>query len=425
MGALGGVSAVGFATFLLWQARVGSPTVFNDTSRYASVARHPVLSRAFLAGVRPPLVPLVWKLSGSADSFVLVQTCIAIVAWTSLAWLVSRTVRGGWIGLVAGVAVLAFAISRPIMQWNRSVLSESLALSGLAVLFAAAMWWAARPTAGRAVVLGAAGLMFAFARDSDIWVVALLAIALAVYAVVRRETTPRGAWFGIGVLATVAALAFVGSVASDRGHLNLVTVLAARVFPYHDRVDWWADHGMPQARAIEAAARKDSCECSDAPVMSWRVLSQPRFHALDTWIRNHGLRVYVEWLATHPDYVFIEPFRRPERAGFSTYRLSDYAASDRTDAPVVTAVLYPPWPVVVVEIAVVMVAVVLWRRRSRTVAILAALGGLGLIHMLIAWHGDGQESRRHALEGNAQVRLAAMLLLLLCVIAPLARRQSA
>ena len=44
---------------------------------------------------------------------------------------------------------------------------------------------------------------------------------------------------------------------------------------------------------------------------------------------------------------------------------------------------------------------------------IALLGALGLVHMLIAWHGDGMEATRHASVGNVQVRLGVLLLLVL------------
>ena len=38
---------------------------------------------------------------------------------------------------------------------------------------------------------------------------------------------------------------------------------------------------------------------------------------------------------------------------------------------------------------------------------------LGLVHMLVAWHGDGMETTRHASVGNVQARLGVVVLVLL------------
>ena len=53
-----------------------------------------------------------------------------------LAVVVARLVRPRGRQLLAGGVVLGFAATRPITQWDRSVLSESLSLSMLALLFA-------------------------------------------------------------------------------------------------------------------------------------------------------------------------------------------------------------------------------------------------------------------------------------------------
>jgi hypothetical protein len=416
------VGTLGFAGFLLWQARVGTPTVKPDTKDYVSVAAEPFASRAFLAGIRPPLTPLLWKVTGNVDTFVLTQTCIAIASWMFLAWIASRLVRGQWLRLGAGALVLGFASTRPIMLWNRSVLSESLALSSLALVFATVIWWVQDPSKGRAVALVVAAAMFAVARDSNIFVIALLAAVLAVGALARRATTPRVAWLAIVGLAAVATLTFAAAISSHRANGNVVNVLDARVFPYHDRVVWWADHGMPQAREIEAVARRASHRDGRAPVVSWRVWRDPAFHELKVWVEANGQRVYLEWLATHPGYVFMEPFRRPERSALNGNDLSGYVPTDRTDAPVLTSALYPPWPVVVVIAgAAVVVGIRLRRARRMLWRIVALMGALGLVHMLIAWHADGMESRRHALEGNAQARLAVVLLVIMLLPEAVAR----
>jgi hypothetical protein len=410
-----------FAVFHLLRALAGRPVTSPDTLQYIAIAARPILSRAFLAGSHPPLTPLVWKVSGDAETFVVVQTCISILAWSVLAWIMGRVVGGGWRGLGAGAVVLGFASTSPIMQWNRAVLSESLALSALALLFASGIWWAEKPDVARAVAFTGAAALFCLVRDSDILVVALLAVVFAAWAMVRRATVPRVAWVAVVGLGLVTIGTLAASMESRRFDVNLNNIVAARVLPYHDRVVWWADHGMPQAREIEAAVRKYPCRCGDAPVVSWRVWHQPRFSEISTWLHDNGRRVYLEWMLTHPDYVVAEPFRRPERAAYNHDRLSAYVPEDSRGSPLLTGLLYPPWPFVVAASAAVIVAMVVRRDRRRVVLVLALLGVLGLVHMFIAWHGDGMEGRRHGLEGNAQTRLAVLLLLLVVFLDPLKR----
>jgi hypothetical protein len=144
----------------------------------------------------------------------------------------------------------------------------------------------------------------------------------------------------------------------------------------------------------------------------------PHEAALQRWIVNHGESTYLWWLVSHPAYVITEPLVRPERSfNFDNGLLTFYAAPDRVDSPV-GALLWPAWwwllPLTV--IGVVPAAVTgLWRDRAwRTVVV---LGGLGVITMLIAWHGDGQEVTRHTVEGFAELRASVLIVALVGVLA--------
>ncbi len=53
------------------------------------------------------------------------------------------------------------------------------------------------------------------------------------------------------------------------------------------------------------------------------------------------------------------------------------------------------------------------RGRRTTGARLLVFAGLGLVHMLIGWHGDGMETTRHASVGNVQARLGVLVLVVL------------
>jgi hypothetical protein len=48
----------------------------------------------------------------------------------------------------------------------------------------------------------------------------------------------------------------------------------------------------------------------------------------------------------------------------------------------------------------------------------ALLGGLGVLEMLVAWHGDGTETARHGIVGSVSVRLAVVILLTVGALAP-------
>ena len=54
---------------------------------------------------------------------------------------------------------------------------------------------------------------------------------------------------------------------------------------------------------------------------------------------------------------------------------------------------------------------------------LVLLGGLGIVTMLIAWHGDGEEVTRHTVEGFAELRASVLILAVVGVLHVVPRRR--
>jgi hypothetical protein len=414
--ALGGWCA--FAAFLIAQATAGPALVWNDSKAYAAVASNPLWSAALWAGRRPPLTPLAIKAFGSPDGLLVAQGVIAAVAWGILAWTVGRLVAPGWRRVVAVWVVLAFASTRPVTLWNRSVLSESLAMSSLALVFAALIWVARRPTWPRIAAAIVACLCYASGRDAQVGTVLLLAIAVGAWALTRlgrsRPTAVRAGALAAGLL-VVGILTGWGTLSSHRTTQDVADVFYVRVFPFPDRVAWFASHGMPQRARIDALAAATPARGGDARVVAFAP-QDPAFRPLERWIvAGGGQRTYLLWLVTHPWYVVTEPLQRPERSyNFAHGDLTFYAATvNRMDSPL-TPVLWPP-PVVVAIMSALAASLAvssgLWRERGwRAVAVLTLLG---LAAILVSWHGDGQEVTRHTVEGAVELRLGVWILLLL------------
>jgi hypothetical protein len=392
-----------FALYRFWQARVGPPILWSDSTAYAH--------SALWAGARPPLVPALWRLTGSPGTFVLAQTLVAIAAWCFLAWTVAELVRPGWWRVAAGAAMLGFALTAAITLWDRSVLSESLALSALAVLFATAIRVARRVTWGQVVAFACAAAAFALIRDSQIWMIVGLGAVIGLYAILHRSSAR------LVVLAClllgVSIVALAGEAASHRNVVNVDDALFVRIFPYPDRVAWFADHGMPDAARVDRYAREARKHAGGAaPVVGIDGRDgtvQPLVH----WLHTDATRVYFEWLAVHPDYVLTEPFRQPPRVyNDASGHIRFYAAPDRTDAPLVNTLFDPgPWWALVALMLAVVIGIRRQLWREHWWRMVAVLGVLGLGEMLVSWHGDGSEATRHGIIGSVAVRLAVVVLL--------------
>jgi hypothetical protein len=415
-----GVGWCGFAGYVIWQGTSGRPLVWGDTTSYAVVARHPLWSTGFWAGQRPPLVPLLMKAAGAGTGFTATQSVIAAISWGVLAFTVGRLLPPGWRRVVAVWVMVGFATSTPIVLWNRSVLSESLSLSFLALLVAATIGTARRVTWPRIAAMTVTGLAFAAGRDAQVWTVALLGLVVAVVAGVRagrnRRFPRRIAALALGLL---AAAGLTGWVVAHTGRTdqNVVDVLVVRIFPFPDRVAWFAAHGMPEARAIDQLAAVTQPLSPGTAVVVGFDPSDPAFRSLEDWIRSQGQSTYLLWLVTHPGYVITEPFVRPEAAyNYADGRLTFYAATDRVDSPL-TSFLWPAWWWLLPMTAVGVVAAAItgsWREHGWQVVMV--LGALGVLAMLIGWQGDGEEVTRHTVEGFAEVRISVLVVAVVGVL---------
>ena len=159
-----------FAAFRFWQALLPPQGVCGRTRTVTKASRGSLCS-AQASGQAPASSPLLWKLTGTPTSFVVGQTLLAVVAWSFLSITVGSLTKGGWRRLLAIAAVLAFACTLPVSEWDWSVLSESLALSALAAMFAFAILYARTAKHDDAVGLVCASAVFALARDEDIWTI--------------------------------------------------------------------------------------------------------------------------------------------------------------------------------------------------------------------------------------------------------------
>jgi hypothetical protein len=402
-----------FAWYVFWQGTVGEPVIWFDSKSYAVVAGHPLWSTGFWAGQRPPLAPLALKLVGSSTGFTSLQSLVAVAAWGLLAFTVGRLVPGGWRRVAAVWIVLAFASSTPVILWNRSVLSESLSLSILAVLVAATIWTALRITWPRVTVVVLTSLAFAATRDAQVWTVGLLGLAVVVAVAVHgrrhRRLSRHGVVLAAGLL-LASGLTGWDTTHTGRTNQNVANVLFVRVFPFPGRVSWFSDHGMPEAKAIDRLAAGVQPANGAAKVVGLD-LTDPANAPLERWIVDHGQSTYLLWLMTHPAYVISEPLERPERAfNFANGSLTFYAATGRVDSPL-TPVMWPAWwwllPLSVIGFGA---AAVTGRWRERSGQAVALLAALGLLSMLIAWQGDGQEVTRHTIEGFVELRAAVLII---------------
>jgi hypothetical protein len=400
------VLAIVYVAARFWSALAGSPSVWVDTRSYRLVANNSFLSADLWFGSRPPLMPVIYKLAGTNnDVFRVIQVGISCAAWLLLAFVVARYASTGWRRATAFALVLVFSCSTPIIQWDRSVLSESLAISMMVILVACAILLAERVTWPRAIATSAAFIAFTSVRDTDLVVTAIVGVALLVICVIALARKHAQGLAPVVLVAVVAIGVAIGTSAVQlvkRDAEPMRNVLSARILPHADRLDWFADHGMPDAPALRSLAAAHRLDPHGALATSAKTQSYRE------WIDGHtAARVYREWLVTHPGYFLTAPF---DNVGASL-PISHYRAPGfRTLLGPVSRVFFAPAWWLTLWALIVLVWGTYWRRWSAPVwQVAIVVGVLALPHALAAWHGDAVEMERHLFLAATQVRLAVVL----------------
>jgi len=383
-------------------------------------------------------VPILLKVAGSYAHFGVLQAVVGAVAWCILALTMSRLVEASWRSVVLGWAVLALATAPLVIQWDWSVLSESLSLSAEAMIFAAGIWLVRGFSWPRLAAMGLAVLAYVGIRDADIWDVAAVAVVLlivGIHATIRGAALgPAGVaqiirsrwnrtrrWLMVGLaLLLASSLAQAGAYVSHRNVVNVEQALYIRVFPFPDRVTWFAGHGMPEAGAVDKLAAQTPPPPKDTAKVVGVDLSSSAWQPLQRWFDTRAESTYLLFLVTHPGYVLTAPFSSPPLTYNNALGNLSFYDPVHSYPLSVGELIFAPNCVIVIVMFFLAASLAFWRRvwGRHEWTFLLVLGAVGLISMLLSWHGDGEEVTRHMVEGDVATRLGIMLMFLYSIFAP-------
>jgi len=405
----------------------------SDTTAYLRMASLPVLSTDFFFGERAIGYALLLKaIDGNLAAAGYLQTALSLACWGFLAWAslsLFATTAGKGIGCSL---VLLCAAREEVLFWNAVALSESLSLS----LFA--LWigsWIMFARGGRTfwrLFPLITSLPFAFARDSNAFLVLGAAILLAA-ACAFRLVGPRTL-----LLAAALAVFFAGSLAcrlhSLRPEYSLQNIIGGRIIGDEWRFAALGKLGMP-ATLSEASKRQLAGKCGDQFVAFARTLfalGHSEVPELFYWLQERGQRDYRAFLARHPGYLLTEPFREDGLFRFAFPLASRIGPSGcdqplRVEMPAGFRTLLPQparellqgdrrsWLLFLGALTAGACAAAWVRHRPFRGPFLWSLALLSACapHLLVVWHGDALSVPRHAVLVGIQAHLALALALAL------------
>ena len=432
---------IGYVVVLLgfilgrWQiSNTDADHAFADTLGYARVSETGLGSRLFWGGERPFTVPLIYQALGleakdppdqqamrRVTSF---QIGLSVLSWISLATAVAWATQGRWSRLAAFGLILAFATSLDITQWDRILLSESVSSSIFAEIVGGSILgvqlWA--PETGGpdrlwqilfVAYMSLLVVFFAFARDSNGYIVLAVSIGLAgsvcLPAVRTRPVAP---------IAGILALIMAGTFCFQDRSTNLgkrwlgpfLNVFSARILPVEEFVEFFSDRGFPAEAITEEMYL-------GRPVFLSQLQQTQEGGRLLEWIEKNGKSTYLQFLASRPAQTLGKPIQRA--GSMVNVDSSEYRLRERPDpawAVLISDLMFPTRTEFLLGFAL-LAPVVLLSTKNRLRTFQLTVTGLALMVVsyplaVVIWHADTIELERHSYQLALQVRLAAWLLVI-------------
>lgn len=383
-----------------------------DTTSYVRISREPIFGNKFLAGSRPFIFPLVLKLFGNdAETIVWAQGILSIISWSLLAVSAAYSLHVPFLKFAAFGLILLFSLYRYVIGWDSVLLTESLSLSFMA-LFLAGWFWLIKEWHWRKVIfILIVGLLWAFARDTNAWV--LLMVALFLLLLLGLRVIDRK-YLALSIAFLV--IFFLSNSSADRGDrwvFPFQNILGRRILSHAQAIDFFAGCGMPVSPELMELAGGYANSSARA------FYEDPALEEYRLWLHQTGKLCYVKWLLSDP----VESIKSPLtefNALISMQNLQPFLFSKKF-SPVLPgrleAVFFPRQGLLVmlvIDLAVLLVAILTkaWKQ-NKAWWLAIGMNLLVLPHYLITWHGDVMGIYRHVVSASIQFYLGTWLLVLL------------
>lgn len=437
--------ALGFADYLTLSGTRVAETTF-DSGIFLRCAESSPLSLEFYTAVRPPTVPLLYKLVGSdPENIRTLQSALSVACWFALGLALASLFVSELMSSLVLVATCAFSLSSPINQWDGVVMSESVFLSLLVATIAVtiasvrAMFMVGRVPGSLAALWFLVTLLFAGSRDSAVYFLVVPWGAGVVWflSLVFRSWTDFESPISRGGLTRALAAGLLILVASQlslhhskRWQTPLLNVILNRVLPDAELHEQWvAKYDLPRDPLFEAQANQFAWD-RVGEALQLRKMIKPRFPlaAVGDWLRERGVRSYQRHL------LIDEPVRslreavngldmgvNPEPPVGPGVRESSYSKGAGITAwsQQLTRVTYVvlPTPLWITLVAVALAVCGLFfdsgLRAPAYCALLLLTGAF--VQAFVTWHGDAAEVERHTLVVGVLARLGLGLLVVMAL----------
>ena len=407
----------------------GGIWITSDSRVFYEYSQLPIIDIRFWTGPRSPASLLFFKLfsgyeyeawdwSSKWNTYIedpwltYSQTISSIIAFSFLAIVCGKaaTTKSGRITMFS--LPLLFGVIPLVARWNIVAHSESFSVSVFIVFISTWIMFLSTRRLGWIVAIGFVALVWSAIRDTNAYVLIMIACTVAVVLVVatiKNRTIPL-----LG-LCTFFVLSFTLSELSaehgERWQFPFYNVIGKRVLPVSEHRTFFTGRGMPMSSALmDRSGRFVSDD-------DWAFYEEADLEEFRAWTAEDGKAVYVEFLVRHFIYSIAAPATE-----FQKLFLDDISyALHWNPASMGVKVVLTPWfssalayAALICFVLVLGATPILWRREVLNaqphLVVPLAMIVLSLPHAWLVWHGDAMGIVRHSLTALIQFLLGLLLL---------------
>ena len=385
-----------------------------DTPSYVRISKEAIFGSRFLASSRPFIFPLALRLfNNNPERVAWAQGIFSILSWSALAAAVAYSLNLFILKFAGFSLILLLSLYRYIIGWDSVLLTESFSLSLMALFITAWLWLLKGWRPEKAVCVFAVGFLWAFCRDTNAWVVLMIAVFLLLLVAIRLIN--RNYLFLSVAFLIVFFLSDRSADVGERWIFPFQNVVGRRILPDVQAVDFFFSCGMPVSpELVELTGQY-------ANGLTRAFYEDPALEDYRLWLYQNGKTCYIKWLLSNP----VESIRKPI-AEFNTLitlkNIQPFLFSSKF-SPVLPAklesILYfrqQPWLLFLGAWGMILLAFFTraWtHNKTWWVTILLIL--LVFPHYFIVWHGDVMGIYRHVLTVSIQFYLGIWMLTLLAM----------
>ena len=380
-----------------------APRELVDTAAYLRISQQPVSDIRFWGDKRPLVFPLLLKISEQNTSLTsLLQTGFAILAWGLLALFVSASMRTVWLQLLSFGMILALSLVRHLANWDYVMMTESLSVSWFVLFLALGIWLTHGWRVDKVIALCVAGLFLAFTRDTNAYLLLMLA-GMLILAVLFRWAQPRVLILAVFFLFTFL-LNNINSETGARWIFPLNNIVGRRILLSTEAVRSLESCGMPVTPALLEMVNNYGHSQDSA------FYTNPELEDYRIWLAAHGKTCYMKWLLSNPIRSVGQSLNQFQGLIAFTDVSKFFARGYDPLLPwFVEPFIYPVKFIFPLWIILTIGALIAIWKRAWTInplwGVYILLNLPILPHLFITWHGDAMAPERHALSVGLQLAL--------------------